>query len=553
MRTKSEKRQEQMLKTAYCNGQVYTGTLPLVSAFLVEGNKVICTGSDEEVLRAAGADAEKVDLQGRFAMASFNDSHMHLLAYGDALTEAKLNEHTGSLADMISYLKEFESEHPHRDGAWLQGRGWNQDYFSDVNRMPVRQDLDQVSTDVPVVAVRACGHILCVNSKALELIGVNDDTPDPEGGAIGHDENGHLNGIFSDNAMDLYVYPRIPVPDKAKIKEMIKAACRQLNRYGVTSSQTDDYCKFRAVPWSVVNEAYKELEESGDLTVRVYEQSNFTTLRELRKFVEAGCKTGAGTDKFRIGPLKMLGDGALGARTAYLSRPYADDPSTQGYPLFDQQTFDEMIGYANENDMQVAVHAIGDGCLDMVLDAYEKAFARHPREDHRCGIVHCQISRPDQLKRIADMHLHVYMQSIFLNYDIRMVEQRVGKELASTSYAWKTLKNMGVSVSNGTDCPVELPDALACMQCGVTRKTLDETMGPYLPDEAFSVQEILDSYTIRSAEASFEEHVKGKLAKGYLADFVVLGKNPFDVPKETIQDIPVVATFMDGRKVYGNL
>ena len=145
---------------------------------------------------------------------------------------------------------------------------------------------------------------------------------------------------------------------------------------------------------------------------------------------------------FKIGPLKMLGDGALGARTAFLSRPYADDPSTCGIPVFTQETMDEMIGYANAHGMQAAVHTIGDACLDRVLSAYEKALAENPREDHRHGIVHCQITRADQLEKIAKMHHHVYAQSIFLDYDNHIVEERVGKELASTSYSWKALMSI---------------------------------------------------------------------------------------------------------------
>ena len=139
------------------------------------------------------------------------------------------------------------------------------------------------------------------------------------------------------------------------------------NSYGVTSSQTDDYCMYRDVPWQTVNEAYRELEAEGELTVRVYEQCNFTELSELKAFVEAGNVTGSGTELFKVGPLKMLGDGALGARTAYLSRLIADDPSTAD-PVF-PGGFDEMIGYANAHGMQAAVHAIGDACLDRVLDA----------------------------------------------------------------------------------------------------------------------------------------------------------------------------------------
>ncbi|MBR3151839.1 MAG: amidohydrolase family protein, partial [Erysipelotrichaceae bacterium] len=322
-----------------------------------------------------------------------------------------------------------------------------------------------------------------------------------------------------------------------------------LNSYGITSSQTDDYCVFREIPFETVNEAYKELEASGELTVRVYEQSNFTTLEELSRFVEAGNVTGSGTDFFRIGPLKMLGDGSLGARTAHLSRPYADDPSVSGFSLFTTEHMNAMVSYANAHGMQIAIHAIGDACLDQVLNAVDLALQEHPREDHRHGVVHCQISRADQLKRIEDLHMHVYAQSIFLDYDNHIVEKRVGKELASTSYFWKTLMKNGVCVSNGSDCPVELPDALEGIECAVTRTSLDGT-GPYLPEEAFTVKEAIDSFTVNAARGSFEEDRKGKIKTGYQADFTVLGEDPFTVDPRTIHAIPVRETWLAGRKVY---
>lgn len=536
------------MRTFYYNGIVYTGALPLAEAFAVEGDSFIFAGSNEEAKAMMQDGDSVVDLAGRFVCCGFNDSHMHLLSFGNTLNTAQLASHTESLADLIQCLKDFQASHPRTGGAWLVGRGWNQDYFSDTDRMPDRHDLDQVSAEIPVCAVRACGHCLVVNTRALDLLGVTADTTQPDGGRIGM-ENGEPDGRFYDNAMDM-VYDAIPVPGKEELKNMIRTACRALNAYGITSSQSDDYCVFRKVPWQTVNEAYRELEESGELTVRVYEQSNFTSLAELKEFMEAGCTTGAGTNLFKIGPLKMLGDGALGARTAFLSRPYADDPSTTGIPVFSQQTMDEMVGYANAHGMQVAVHAIGDACLDRVLYAVEKALKDHPREEHRHGVVHCQITRPDQLEKIASLGMHVYAQSIFLDYDIHIVEPRVGKGLASTSYSWKTLMNKGVTVSNGSDCPVELPDALASMQCAVTRTTLRDHLGPYLPDQSFTVQEALDSYTIQGAYASFEENCKGKIAPGMKADFVILGQNPFEADPYTIKDLPVCATYLGGRKVY---
>ena len=529
------------MRTVYFNACVYTGEMPLQQAFLVENDQFVSVGSNEDA--ASWSADERVDLNGAFVCAGFNDSHMHLLSYGQTISIAPLAKHTGSLAEMIDCLKQAK---PGR-GGWIMGRGWNQDFFADVHRMPNRWDLDKVSTEHPVCAARACGHALVVNSRALEMLGITAETPQIDGGQIVM-ENGQPNGVFFDNAMDR-VYSAIPAPGKEDMKDMLRHACRALNAYGVTSCQSDDYCVFQGVSWQTVNEAYRELEEAGELTVRVYEQSNFTKVEDLAEFVESGNLTGVGTDFFRIGPLKMLGDGALGARTAYLSRPYADDPSTVGLSVFTPEAFDRLIGYANAHGMQVAVHCIGDACLDLVLSSIDKALAEHPSEDHRHGIVHCQITRPDQLDKIAQMKLNVYAQSIFLDYDLHIVQQRVGEELANSSYSWKTLMKKGATVSNGSDCPVELPFVLGGIQCAVTRCDLQDR-GPYLKEEAFTVQEALDSFTKGGAWSSFEENKKGRIVPGMLADFVVLGGNPFEVDEGAIKDIPVEKTFIGGKQVY---
>ena len=536
------------MRAVYHNGRVYTGEAELSQAFAVEDGTVTAVGSDAEILERYGdSGAERVDLKGQFVCPGFNDSHMHLLNFGQALNMAQLAQHTESLSGMLAYLRDFAAENPPRPGRWLLGRGWNQDYFTDVHRMPGRADLDAISTDIPILITRACGHCCVVNSRVLELAGITEETPSPEGGTVGR-ENGVPDGRLYDNAMDLLT-PFIPLPDKEELKNMIRLACRALNSFGVTSSQTDDYCVFRAIPFETVNAAYRELEESGELTVRVYEQSNFTELSELRRFVEAGNVTGAGSPLFKIGPLKMLGDGALGSHTAHLSRPYADLPETSGFSLFTPEHMKEMVSYANARGMQVAIHAIGDACLDEVLDAVENALREHPREDHRHGVVHCQISRADQLERIRALNMHVYAQSIFLDYDNHIVESRVGPELAATSYCWKTLMRSGVSVSNGSDCPVELPDVMRGMECAVTRTSMDGT-GPYLPEEAFSVREALDSFTVRSAEGSFEESWKGRIAPGYVADFTVLSRSPFEVSPKEIHNIAVQACYLGGECVY---
>ena len=529
------------MKTLYYNGTVYDGS-QMAEAFIVEDGHFIFCGSNHEAEKY-GYD-EKTDLKGQFVCAGFNDSHLHLLNLGQSLMSARLAEHTDSLRGMMNYVREFRNSHDYSNGQWLTGRGWNQDYFTDVTRMPSRKDIDDVVNDIPVVLTRACGHSCVVNTRALEVCGITENTVSPDGGAIDYE-----NGLFFDNAIDL-ISSRKPLPSETEIENMIIEACRLLNSYGITSVQSDDYCVFREIPFEVINEAYRKLEREGRLSVRVYEQSNFTDLKVLRRFVEAGNITGKGTDFFKIGPLKMLGDGSLGSRTAYLSRPYNDDPSTRGFPLFSDEQMNAMLEYANDHGMQIAVHAIGDGCLDQVMNAIDRALKKKPVKDHRHGIVHCQLSRADQLDRIAEMNLHVYAQSIFLDYDNHIVYDRAGEQLASTSYSWKTLMKKGVTVSNGSDAPVELPDVMKGIECAVTRTSMDGT-GPYLKDEAFSVREAIDSFTKASAFASFEESFKGMIREGYLADFVVLETNPFMVKENELHDIKVSETYVNGKKVFG--
>ena len=535
------------MKTVYYNGRVYTGELPLRQAFAVEDGRFLQVGDDAQLLRLAGEGDARVDLGGRFVCAGFNDSHMHLLNFGQSLRSARLAGHTGSLSELLAYLKDYLRAQPPREGQWLTGRGWNHDYFSDTHRIPDRRDLDAVSAEIPIAITRACGHCCVANSRALALAGIGPDTPDPEGGSIGR-ENGIPDGRLYENAMDL-VTDVLPVPDKETIKDMLRLAAQELNRYGVTSVQSDDYFVFPAVPFETVNAAYRELEAAGELSVRVYEQSFFTELDALRRFVESGNVTGAGTDMFRIGPLKMVGDGSLGSRTAHLSVPYAGEADWRGYSLFSDEHLNAMVSYAHAQGMQLAIHAIGDACLDQVLNAVERALREHPRADHRHGVVHCQVSRPDQLARIRDLQMHVYAQSIFLDYDNHIVTRLLPPALAESSYSWKTLLGMGVSVSNGSDCPVELPDVMEGIECAVTRCSLDGT-GPYLPREAFTVREALDSFTVRGAEASFEETRKGRIAAGFLADFVVLGADPFETAPRELHRIPVLATYLGGRCVH---
>ncbi|MBQ7137645.1 MAG: amidohydrolase [Clostridia bacterium] len=535
------------MRTIYTGGQVFTGALPLAEAFIVEDGCFLAVGTDAEILSLRQEGDAIVPLEGSFVCPGFNDSHMHLLNYGNTMEMCDLTgAATTSLAALQAALRAFAAEHP--DG-WLLGRGWNQDYFSPAGDIPTRHDLDAISADRPICITRCCGHCLTVNTRALELLGLDANTPVPEGGAIDVDAEGNLTGVFRDTAMVL-VQSRLPKPTRDDMKRMIRTACKALNSVGVTSCQSDDFCCFENVDWRDVLAAFQEVEQEGGLTVRIYEQSQFTNTKELQTFLDMGYTTGVGSEMFKIGPLKMLGDGSLGARTAYLSQSYADAPEEKGIAIFTQEQFNDMVALARSRNMSAAIHAIGDGILDRVLNAYEYAAKLYPDADVRSGVVHVQLTRPDQLQRMKELGLHAYVQTIFIDYDSHIVHERAGEELAGTSYAFRTMQEMNISVSNGTDCPVENPNPMRGLQCAVTRQPLDGSLPPYRPEEAMSIENALQIYTTGGAYASREEDVKGCIVPGMLADFAVLAQSPFDVPTGDIHRIQTRAAYLAGRCVH---
>lgn len=537
------------MKTLYVNGRVFAGQLPLQEAFAVEDDRFAAVGSDAEVLAQRGEGDAVIDLGGKFVCPGFNDSHMHLLNFGNAMSCCDLASHTASMEDMQEALRAYIRQRDIAPGQWVKGRGWNQDYFAGEKRIPTRQDLDAVSTEHPIGIVRCCGHAMVVNTAALRLLGLDGTQPQPDGGEYGVEADGYPNGIFCDNAMPM-VLTRLPLPTRADIREMLRMACRAYNAVGVTSVHSDDLLAFEGVDWHEVMEAYKELDAAGELTVRVNEQSQFATVEGLKQFFAEGYNTGWQQGNLRVGPLKILGDGSLGARTALMSQGYADAPEEKGLAIYTQEQLDALISCAHKAGMQVAVHVIGDGILDRVLLAYEKAFAEQPRDNHRSGVIHVQLTRPEQLEKMAQMKLHAYVQSVFLDYDTRIVHARAGEKLASTSYAFRTLREMGMHVSNGTDCPVEKPDPMRGIQCAVTRQPIDGSLPPYNPGEAATLEEALRSYTAEGAWASFEEDVKGCIQPGMLADFVILSGNPFESAPEKLAAIRAVETYLGGAKVY---
>ena len=534
------------------NGKIATMVSKYISwaeAIAIKDKKIAKVGTNEEVLDLKSDNTEIIDLKGKTVLPGFNDSHMHLLSYGYSCRAVNLNG-TESIDGIVERIKDFIKDKNIKKGKWIVGRGWNDDYFKDEKTFPTRYDLDRVSTEHPIAIIRACGHIQIANSKALELAGITKDTPQIEGGKFDLDENREPTGIFREKAIELLT-SQIPEPTVEDIKEMLLEGIEDANSCGITSIQTDD---FEAIPgnnFHNILKAYRELEEEGKLSLRIYEQCLLPSMDRINSFLNSGYRTGWGNEYFRIGPLKLLGDGSLGARTAALTQPYADCPDTRGIPVFTQEEIDELVEVAHNNDMQVAVHCIGDKAMYMTFEAIEKALNKNPREDHRHGIVHCQITNEYLLNKFKELNTVAYIQPIFLDYDWKIVKDRVGEKLEKTSYNWKTLLDSGVHIACGSDAPVESFNVLNGIYEAVTRKDLKgNPEGGWMPEQKLTVEEAVYGFTKAGAYTSFEEDIKGSIEEGKLADIVVLSKNIFEIPEDEIKNIEVEMTIFDGEIVY---
>ncbi len=533
------------MKTCLYNGQIRPLTTEdaLFDAILIEDGRILSLGHGKDLVPVAD---QAYNLEGKTLLPGFNDSHMHLLGFGAALKALQLEG-----VQSISQLRDKVTEAlvTLAPGQWLTGRGWNQDYF-DQPVLPTIKDLDDITGKTPTVLRRACGHILVCNSAAMAAAGITNQTLTPSGGTIDRFEDGSLSGIFRENAMDL-VLGAIPDPSLTEMQSAIEAGCDYLLEHGVTSCQSDDLCVYPLEMTASILKAFTDMADQGRLKVRVNEQALYRTHENFLAGITAGWKTGKGDAWFKMGPLKILGDGSLGARTAWLTQPYADDPSTTGISMYTDDQIKQLARTAGENGFSLAIHGIGDAMIDQALTAIEVAQSAQGDQDLRHSIVHCQITRPDQLDRMKSMKVLAHIQPIFLHYDLHMATDRLGPERVASTYAFGTMKQMGIPIAMGTDAPVERPDTIPNLHCAVTRRDLaGQPPGGWLPQEALSMFDALRAMTIDGAWASGEEDLKGLLTPGHFADFVVLSHDPLTQPLDQVLDIQVLETWVDGKQAY---
>ncbi len=532
------------MMTAIVNGKVYVERGNFAQALLIEDGIIRLVGTNEEVLAAAPAGTQQYDAQGHTIVPGFNDSHQHLAMVGSMLEDIQLLG-ASSIREVKRIAREYIAKRQPAPGTVLHGMGWNQDYFTDEHRLLTRQDLDDISTEYPIILERACGHILTANTAALERAGITPQTQPVEGGAFDFDENGELTGVIRENACQQVLSIRAARTQES-IQQTLRTAMAHAAECGVTSVQTMD---LRPADWRETLEAYNAIQAENP-TLRVYHQCNFMTPESFQEFLDAGHRTGEGNAFNKIGPLKLFVDGSLGARTALMRQPYQDDPSTTGIATLTPEQLDTLVGMAADNNCQVAIHAIGDGAIERVLDSYDKV-CKDGQNPLRLAVIHCQITDLPLVERFKKNDILAQVQPIFLHYDMTVVEDRVGKELSSTSYAFHTMQKLGIHTSFGTDSPVEDMNAIDNLYCAVTRKNLHgQPEGGFYPQECVDIYDAVDAYTAESAYCSFEEQVKGRLKPGYYADLVILSEDIFTMPADDLRKTQVLATMVDGRFVY---
>ena len=498
-----------------------------------DAGRVVATG-DETVL-AQFPDAERIDGGGRTVLPGLVDAHAHVMSLGFLKTSLDLTG-VASVEAAVAAIAQYRKDKPHT--RWITGRGWNQVLWP-VKEFPTAAHIDTVVSDRSVWLRRIDGHAGWANSVALKQAGIDDDTPDPVGGKIIRDDNGHATGVLIDMAMDL-VEMHVPKPDKAEGRAAISAAVDTLLSEGMTSVHDAGINVENA-------EIYMSMADDGDLGMRIYAMTGGAgdVLDAIGKPIYA-----YGNDRLEISSVKLYSDGALGSRGAAMIEPYSDDPENRGLPFWTQEELDAMVAKANGMGFQVGIHAIGDLGNRMSLDAFEKAQGGKP-SPLRNRIEHSQIVTLDDIPRFAELGIIASMQATHATSDMNMAEDRIGPERILGGYAWRRMLDAGVIVANGSDFPVELSNPFHGLYATVTRQGRDgEPEGGWYADQALTRAEALHSFTLAGAYAARQEDRLGSLEPGKWADFIVIDRDYFTVPAAEIDDIVVLETWVGGQQAY---
>jgi predicted amidohydrolase YtcJ len=528
------------MTTILTNGTIYTmdPRRPRASTVVIRDGKVL-TATDGDVNRSAASD-RTIDLEGRCVLPGLTDSHIHLSWYAVGLQHVDLAG-ARSLEEIVERVADRAAATPAAE--WIQGRGWNQEEWSD-RRFPTAADLDPVTLHHPVALTAKSGHALVCNSIALQRAGVTSDTPDPEGGQFARGPDGRPTGLALEKAMDV-IRAVIPQPDAEEIAAVLPAAFRRAWQVGLTATHDMASPSWNETP---ILEAYQRLHARGELGLRIV---RYLPDSALNHALAIGLRAGWGDDWLRIGGIKIFGDGALGPHTAAMLEPYAGEPDNLGIMTITQEQLTDLARQATEGGFPLAIHALGDRAIRMMLDALEAIGGGGTSLRHR--IEHVQVLHPDDVGRLAALGVIASMQPIHAPQDASMAD-RCWEERTATAYAWRSLLDAGTVLAFGSDCPVEDMNPFLGIHAAVTRVCADGYGGPsgWHPEQRITVEEAVRAYTLGAAYAAGLEDRLGSLSPGKWADLVVLDRDIFTCDPADIVETQVEGTMIAGEWMVGN-
>jgi len=518
------------------DARIWTGNpdQPWAEALAVRGDTIIAVGSNDDVAQYANDTTDIIGAGGGMLVPGFIDAHVHFVSGGSGLASVQLrdaatpDEFSRRIADFAAHLE---------PGEWILNGTWDHENWG--GELPHRDWIDELTPDHPVWVFRLDGHMALANSRALELAGVDADTPDIAGGEIVRDEDGRPTGILKDNAMGL-VEDVVPPPGDEQMDRQLDAAMAHVAANGVTSVHD-------MAGWASLDAARRAQAENRLIT-RLYSVVPLSDWQRLRDEV---AENGRGDDWLRIGGVKGFMDGSLGSHTAAFLEPFTDAPDNSGFLINDLDDMREWIGGADAAGLQVMVHAIGDRANRELLDIYLDVADDNGERDRRFRIEHAQHIHPQDVPRFAVQDVIASMQPYHAIDDGRWANKVIGAERAQTTYAFRSLLDSGARVAFGSDWFVAPATPIDGIYAAVTRRTLDgEHPDGWVPLQKITVEQALRAYTSTAAYASFDESAKGSLEPGKLADFVLLDRDLTSIAPETIRETKVLRTVVGGRTVF---
>ena len=528
---------------AVVNARLWTGdqAAPWAEALAVSGERLIAVGTNADIRRLAST-VTPIDAGGRLVLPGFIDAHVHFLEGGLRLASVQLRD-ARSRDEFVNRIRAFAATVP--AGTWITGGDWDHSLWG--GELPSRDWIDPVTPNHPVWINRLDGHMNLANSAALKAAGVTRATSDVAGGEIVRRADGEPTGLLKDNALAL-VDKVAPPPSPEMRRRAVTAAMRYVAERGVTTVHDMS----TSAAWDDMA-LYADMRKANALQTRIYSVVPLAQWERLRDVVargEYGGADGRGDEWLRVGGLKGFVVGSLGSHTAAFNEPFTDMPNDRGLLVNTPADLYRWISGADKAGLHVMVHAIGDRANRLLLDTFERVATENGARDRRFRIEHAQHLAPSDIPRFVALNVIASMQPYHAIDDGRWAEKYIGDRI-KTTYAFRSLLDARATIAFGSDWFVAPPTALEGIYAAVTRRTLDgkNTTG-WVPQQKITVEEAVRAYTANAAYASFDESRKGILSKGWLADFVMLDRNIFEIPPEEIGAVRVRMTAVGGRPVF---